>query len=419
MESRADNGITSHLTSILCWTFLPSLFTNLLLSTFYRLSLASRPTLPPNASPLQVASANTIAQRHFRRARIALVLSYLAYSIGHVYWTQASGSNQNYYSLLGLSRHLVELEGPPAVKSQWRRLARIYHPDKVGQAGERIFVELRRGVDILENDNRRWAYDRFGPSIVDWGKLVTNREFLVKGATNAAAFWIFAFLSIAGISFFRKDERRNNFWRYLVLLLSAALEFHFLLRSSPSPTFSFMFPNRLTYEHIALLRQLFISVSMAMSQLSPLLFPVPLVSQSFDSARMQEQALTLALQDAKQLKPLLSQLAQLTTVAEVEARSLRHLELRPLLLAAAREVEEEDRTRSDREVKAELEHRQRLVVQGVKKRMRSTFDDLRLKSDPSTGKIWEAADAESEEGGHATAKGGTTHHKRSPSRPDD
>lgn len=152
-----------------------------------------------------------------------------------------------------------------------------------------------------------------------------------------------------------------------------------------------MFPNRLTYEHIALLRQLFISVSMAMSQLSPLLFPVPLVSQSFDSARMQEQALTLALQDAEQLKPLLSQLAQLTTVAEVEARSLRHLELRPLLLAAAREVEEEDRTRSDREVKAELEHRQRLVVQGVKKRMRSTFDDLRLKSDPSTGKIWEAA----------------------------
>jgi hypothetical protein len=211
MSSRQDNGITAHLTSILCWTFLPSLFTNLLLSTFYRLSPSSRPTLPPNASPPQVASANSTAQRHFRRARITLVISYLVYSILNVYWSQSTGVNQNYYSLLGLSRDAVEIDGPSAVKSQWRRLARIYHPDKVGKAGEQRFVELRRGVEILENDNKRWAYERFGPSIAEWGKLVTNREFLVKGATNAGAFWVFASLSIAGVSFFRKEERRNKF----------------------------------------------------------------------------------------------------------------------------------------------------------------------------------------------------------------
>lgn len=213
MTSRTDNGISAHLTSILCWTFLPSLFTNLLLSTFYRFSPGSRPTLPPHASPHQVASANSTAQRHFRRARITLVVSYLAYSILNVYWSQISGVNQNYYSLLGLSRQVVETEGASSVKSQWRKLARIYHPDKVGKGGEARFVELRRGVDILENDGKRWAYERFGPSIMEWGKLGTNREFLVKGATNAAAFWVFAFLSIVGISFFRKDERRNNFVR--------------------------------------------------------------------------------------------------------------------------------------------------------------------------------------------------------------
>jgi len=219
MSGSSTNGLSAHLTSILCWTFLPSLFTNLLLSTFYRFSPSSRPTLPPNASPPQVASANSVAQQHFRRARITLVVSYLAYSVLSVYWSQATGINQNYYSLLGLSRQVVEVEGPSSVKSQWRRLARIYHPDKVGKGGEQRFVELRRGVDILENEGKRWAYERFGPGIGDWGKLVTNREFLVKGATNAGAFWVFAFGSIALFSFFRKDERRNNF----VSSLSSAL----------------------------------------------------------------------------------------------------------------------------------------------------------------------------------------------------
>ncbi|GAA5908204.1 uncharacterized protein JCM6883_004306 [Sporobolomyces salmoneus] len=391
MSSRQDNGITAHLTSILCWTFLPSLFTNLLLSSFYRISPSSRPTLPPNASPPQVASANSAAQRHFRRARITLVLSYLAYSILTVYWSQSSGVNQNYYSLLGLSRQVVDSEGSSAVKSQWRRLARIYHPDKVGKGGEQRFVELRKGVEILENENKRWAYERFGPTINEWGKLVSNREFLVKGATNAGAFWVFAFLSIAGISFFRKDERRNNFWRYLLLVLSASLEFHFLLRPSPSPTFSFLFPNRLTYEHIALLRQLFISLSMAISQLTPLLFPVPLpsVSPLVDPEQSREQSLELALRDAEELKPLLSRLAHLTKAAEIEATGLQHLELRPLVLLDEEETAKEQRT--ELEVKKEMEGSRRKVVEGVKVQMKSTFEDLQLKSHPNTARIWEAA----------------------------
>ncbi|GAA5988562.1 hypothetical protein JCM5350_004454 [Sporobolomyces pararoseus] len=393
MSSRQDNGITAHITSILCWSFLPSLFTNLLLSTFYRFSPSSRPTLPPNATPPQVAHANSTAQRHFRRARITLVLAYLAYSISNVYWSQNSGVNQNYYSLLGISRQVVETDGSSAVKSHWRKLARIYHPDKVGKGGEQRFVELRRGIDILENDNKRWAYERFGPSILEWGKLVTSREFLVKGATNSGAFWVFAFLSIAAISFFRKDERRNNFWRYLLLALSASLEFHFLLRPSPSPTFSFLFPNRLTYEHIALLRQLFISMSMAMSQLSPLLFPIPLRNPaSLESTQSQEQAEALALQDAEQLKPILSRLAQLTTAAEIEATGLQHLELRPLVVLSDRdELEGSPGAIPIEEMKVKMDRRRQKVVEGVKEQMKLTFEDLQLKSNPHTGRIWEAA----------------------------
>ncbi|GAA6021350.1 hypothetical protein JCM11491_004756 [Sporobolomyces phaffii] len=388
MSSKADTGVSAHLTSILCWTFLPSVFTNLVLSTFYRVSPRSKPTLPPHASRAQVADANATAQRHFRHARIALVVAYLAYSILSVYASQASGSSQNYYALLGVARDAVERDGPAAVKSHWRRLARVYHPDKVGKQGEARFVELRHAVDVLEHDGKRWAYERFGPPIAEWGpKLASNREFLVKGATNAAAFWIFAFVSIAAVGFFRRDERRNNFWRYLTLALSASLEFHFVLRPSPSPTFSFVFPNRLTYEHVALLRQLFISVSVAMSQLAPLLRS-PLVLEPGPSLSD-----TAAWDDAETLKPALSRLAQLTAAATVEATGLQHLELRPLFLppASAAMTEDEDEDEPTETATDQGEAQRREVVERVKEHMARTFEDLQLKSDPTAGRIWEAA----------------------------
>jgi len=157
--------------------------------------------------------------------------------------------------------------------------------------------------------------------------------------------------------------------------LSASLEFHFLLRPSPSPTFSFLFPNRLTYEHIALLRQLFISISMAMSQLTSLLFPLSL-SESTTSATPEERALAQALQDADRLKPLLTRLSHLTAAAEAEASALQLLELRPLLVLS----NEEDQ-----------KQRQRKVVTGVKAQMVKTFEDLQLKSNPLTARVWEEA----------------------------
>ncbi|GAA5944008.1 hypothetical protein JCM1841_005390 [Sporobolomyces salmonicolor] len=381
------SGLSAHLTSVLCWTFLPSLFTSILLGAFYRLAPSSRPTLPANTSPSQLASANAVAQKHFRRARIALVAGYLAYSVLSVYWAQGSGVSQNYYALLGISREVVERDGASAVKSHWRKLARVYHPDKVGKQGEQRFVELRKGVEVLENEGRRWAYERFGPGVTEWGKLVTNREFLVKGATQAAAFWLFVFLSIAVVTFFRKDERRNNFWRYLSLFLCLALELHLLLRASPSPTFSFFFPSRLTYEHIALLRQLFISSSMAMSQLSPLLFPPSPLHLAPSGSSEEQQAMARALADADALKPLLQRLAVLTASAEAEGLALQRLELRPLLDVPPRSADSFEQ----RPTQADLRAQERKVIGELKEQMVRMYEDMQIKTNPKTAPVWAEA----------------------------
>jgi preprotein translocase subunit Sec63 len=212
--SGSVGGVSANLISIFGWSFFPSFLTSAVLAVFYRLFPSSRPTVPPRAAPHHVAAANAHAQRHYRRVRITLIAAYLAYSVLSIYWSQSRGAEQNYYALLDLSRDLVDRDGASVVKSHWRRLARVYHPDKVGKEGEAFFVLLRKGVEILEDENKRWAYERFGPAVHEWGgKLVTKREFLAKGALYAGIFWAFAFGSIAGFTFFRKSERRYNFVR--------------------------------------------------------------------------------------------------------------------------------------------------------------------------------------------------------------
>ncbi|BGP12854.1 hypothetical protein JCM10213_005227 [Rhodosporidiobolus nylandii] len=373
-------GVSSHLTSVLCWTFLPSLLTNAVLSVFYKALPSVRPTVPPHATPQQLSLANARAQSHHRRARIFLLSAYLVYSVASVYHAQGSTLNANYYALLGLPREVVDRDGASVVKKHFKRLARVYHPDKIGKDGEALFVEIKRGVDVLQDDGKRWAYERFGPGVTSWGggKLVTNREFLKAGALHSLVFWASAMLSIVAFTFFRKSERRYNFWRYLTLFLSLALEMHLLLRPSPSPTFSLLFPARLTYEHISLLRQLFISASMAMSQLAPLLFPPP------PSEGTPEDAYAAALADAEQLKPALARLARLTAVAEAEASALQELEMRPLLVGAS------PAPSSPAEAK-QLEGRIRRDLQD---QMVRTFEDLQVKSSPATAGVWREAIAE-------------------------
>jgi molecular chaperone DnaJ len=66
---------------------------------------------------------------------------------------------RDYYEVLGVSRSVTKEE----LKKQYRRLARQYHPDVNGEvdAAER-FKEISEAYEILADDDKRAAYDRFG-----------------------------------------------------------------------------------------------------------------------------------------------------------------------------------------------------------------------------------------------------------------
>lgn len=68
-------------------------------------------------------------------------------------------AKRDYYEILGVSRTVTKDE----LKRQYRRLARQYHPDVNDEpdAAER-FKEISEAYEVLSDDDKRSAYDRFG-----------------------------------------------------------------------------------------------------------------------------------------------------------------------------------------------------------------------------------------------------------------
>jgi DnaJ-class molecular chaperone len=61
----------------------------------------------------------------------------------------------NYYDTLGVSGNA----SGSAIRTAYRRLARLYHPDIVGTGSAEKFREVQEAYDTLREQSRRQAYD--------------------------------------------------------------------------------------------------------------------------------------------------------------------------------------------------------------------------------------------------------------------
>jgi len=76
-------------------------------------------------------------------------------------------AKQDFYDLLGVARNA----GGEDIKKAFRKLAMQYHPDRnPGDKGaEQKFKELNEAYDVLKDDQKRAAYDRFGHAAFENG----------------------------------------------------------------------------------------------------------------------------------------------------------------------------------------------------------------------------------------------------------
>ena len=174
------------------------------------------------------------------------------------------------------------------IKSRFRRLAALYHPDKAAQSGadpaqaNAHFVHLKTAADTLLDPARRFAYDRFGPDVVAWQHCTTVRDFVARGAQvlipyyGVAAVALYAFGLLGYLDWGRYE-------RWLVLALVLLFELYAVTRPAPpwllarvvNPLIErFGAPGRapyLPFQAVSLARRASMTLYIAFSQIGPLL----------------------------------------------------------------------------------------------------------------------------------------------------
>ena len=78
-------------------------------------------------------------------------------------------SKRDYYEVLGVSRTCAEVE----LKTAFRKLAMQHHPDRNpgDKDCEHKFKEINEAYDVLKDDDKRAAYDRFGHAAFEQGGM--------------------------------------------------------------------------------------------------------------------------------------------------------------------------------------------------------------------------------------------------------
>ena len=83
-------------------------------------------------------------------------------------------AKQDYYKVLGIERNA----GADEVKKAFRKLAMKYHPDRNPNDpdSEKKFKEINEANDVLSDEQKRAAYDRFGHAAFEQGGMGAGAE---------------------------------------------------------------------------------------------------------------------------------------------------------------------------------------------------------------------------------------------------
>lgn len=218
---------------------------------------------------------------------------YLLYTVYEADWVlQREG---NFYRDLGVPFDAEEKR----IRSKARRLLASYHPDKATDENplrDAWFIHLRQASDILVDPAKRFAYDRFGPAMLDWKHCITIKDYVMAGASQVIPYYVGSAIFMTLLNYLGYMTS-GKYWRFLTVACLFVFEAYAVTRTTwptiltnlINPIFHNLRirPPYLPFQAITLARKLSITVFIALAQVTPLLKSP---SQTTDeSARLQQQ----------------------------------------------------------------------------------------------------------------------------------
>jgi hypothetical protein len=293
-------------------------------SIYYGLTIRAGDPRPPPHSPRW--------QLHRRRIHTLVITAYLLYTIYEADWElQRQGS---FYQSLGVPFAASERD----IKSRFRRLAALHHPDKVSHSSSTtsdsgaatamdasdFFIHLKTASDVLTDTAQRFAYERFGPDVTGWRNCVTLRDFVWRGLqTQVVPHYALAAAGLYGLGLLGYLEF-GRYWRWVTLMILCVFELHTVTRPGFPPfvdrfvnPFLLRFtshPPYLPFQVVALARRVAIAIYIAFGQLGPIL----------QAGRNREVAA-----GEKALQQNLDRLEQVARGVDTDATRLMELEMAP------------------------------------------------------------------------------------------
>ena len=272
--------------------------------------------------------------KHRQRIHIAVIVIYLLYTLFEAdYWIRKNG---DFFQHLGLSPLAEEKQ----IKSKFRRLAALHHPDKIMQtfgaapgsssqlpgseSADAYFVLLKSAQDTLSDPIKRFAYTRFGPDVLTWQHCSSYRDYLVRGLQVTSGPLYAGSLIFMILLSFTGYLQQGRYWRYVIFAALAVLELHVITRPYTTPVLETVInpaletitthPPLLPFQLIQLARKATFTFFIAVGQIGGLFPPDPLTSNSNRTLSQQEmQQLVRLEQNAKGMEAEATRLLAMDT----------------------------------------------------------------------------------------------------------